>query len=401
MANRTEAEIQSDFGDIIRASLATTFDDNLLPSRVTDETDSTPVFEKTKFSSPDQISSYLKANRNNFTLLSLNLNSMEQKMDQLLIFLGELQKENLYFSCLCFQEARLTDEKLDRYPINGYKKFAQKALVSQNGGLLIYVKDDFKGTVRNNLYKKSDVYEALFVEISGPSIKDKKLTIGNLYRPPRDSKRLKTVQSFCDELKPMVRKLQNENSYSVLCGDFNLNLLDIHGDNGFNFYFNFMTERDFVPVITLPARFEQNTCSLIDHIWVNKPVNGALDPANLSSRVLLKKIAKADHLPCVMSLNILDHQKPPVPKFFYSQKIDDESIAAFRSDLIDSNLIGSINQNSDGNPEETYNKIHDTLSFLRDKHFPKRKVRFKRHVHKINPWMTDILLLNIKLKDEK
>ena len=399
MANRTEAEIQSDFGDIIRASLATTFDDNLLPGVSTDETESTPVFEKTKFTSPDQISTYLKANRNNFTLLSLNLNSMEQKMDQLLIFLGELQNENLYFSCLCFQEARLTEEKLDRYRIHGYKKFPQKAIVSQNGGLLIYVKDDFKGTVRKNLYKKSEVYEALFVEISGPLIKDKKITIGNLYRPPRDSKRLLTVQNFCDELKPMVRKLQNENSYSVLCGDFNLNLLDIHGDNGFNFYFNFMTERDFVPVITLPARFEQNTCSLIDHIWVNKPVNGALDPANSSSRVLLKKIAKADHLPCVMSLNILDHQKPPVPKFFYSQKIDDESIAAFRSDLIDSNLIGSIDQSTDGNPEETYNKIDETLSSLRDKHFPKRKIRFKRHVHKINPWMTDILLLNIKLKD--
>ena len=69
MANRTEAEIESDFGDIIRSSLATTFDDNLLPGINGD--DSTPVFEKTKFTSPDQISTYLKANRNNFTILSL------------------------------------------------------------------------------------------------------------------------------------------------------------------------------------------------------------------------------------------------------------------------------------------------------------------------------------------
>ena len=326
---------------------------------------------------------------------------MEQKMDQLLIFLDELQKENLYFSCLCFQEARLTEERLDRYPISGYTKIPQKSIVSQNGGLLTYVrKSGFKVTVRKNLYKKSDVYGALFVEISGSSIKDKKITVGNLYRPPRDSKRLTTVQSFCDELKPMLKRLQNENSYSVLCGDFNLNLLDIHGDNGYNFYFNFMTERDFIPVITLPARFDKNTCSLIDHIWVNKPANGGLDPVNLSSRVFLKKIAKADHLPCVMSLNILDSLKPPVPTFFYSQKIDDESIAAFRSDLISSNLIEQIDQTSEGNPEATYNRIEETLTSLRDKHFPKRKIRFKRHSHKINPWMTDVLLMNIKLKDD-
>ena len=250
------------------------------------------------------------------------------------------------------------------------------------------------------MYKKFDVYEAIFFEIRGSLIKDKKITVGNLYRPPRDSKRLVTVQSFCDELKPMLKRLQNENSYSVLCGDFNLNLLDIQGDNGFNFYFNFMTERDFVPVITLPARFDKNTCSLIDHIWVNKPSNGALDPANLTSRVFLKKIAKADHLPCVMSLNILDPKKAPVPTFFYSQKIDDESIAAFRSDLISSNLIGKIDNTVNGNPEDTYNKIEEILLSLRDKNFPKRKIRFKRHTHKINPWMTDILLMNIKLKDD-
>ena len=272
--------------------------------------------------------------------------------------------------------------------------------MSQNGGLLTYVKDDFKGTVRKNLYKKSQVYEALFVEISGSSIKDKKITVGNFYRPPRDSKRLVTVQSFCDELKPMLKRLQNENSYSVLCGDFNLNLLDIHGDNGFNFYFNFMSERDFIPVITLPARFEQNTCSLIDHIWVNKPSNGALDPANLSSRVFLKKIAKADHLPCVMSLNILQSNKPPVPKYVYSQRIDEESIASFRSDLINSNLINNLDHSVDGNPEESYNTINETLSSLRDKNFPKKKIRFKRHIHKINPWMTDVILMNIKLKDD-
>ena len=75
-------------------------------------------------------------------------------------------------------------------------------------------------------------------------------------------------------------------------------------------------------------------------------------------------------------------------------------VLLLRSDLISSNLIRQINQTSDGNPEDTYNKINETLSYLRDKNFPKRKIRFKRHTHKINPWMTDVLLMNIKLKDD-
>ena len=100
---------------------------------------------------------------------------MERKLDQLLIFLAELQRENLYFTCLCFQEARLTEEKLDKYPIHGYTKFAQSSIVSQNGGLLTYVKDDFQGTVRKNVYKKNFRFMKLcLLKLVGPQSKIRK-----------------------------------------------------------------------------------------------------------------------------------------------------------------------------------------------------------------------------------
>ena len=62
--------------------------------------------------------------------------------------------------------------------------------------------------------------------------------------------------------------------------------------------------------------------------------------------------------------------------------------------------MSSLNTSPDGNVEDTYSTINNTLEQLRDKHFPVRKIRFKRHQHKIQPWMTDIILLNIKNKDE-
>ena len=160
-----------------------------------------------------------------------------------------------------------------------------------------------------------------------------------------------------------------------------------------------MTGKDLVPLITLPTRFAKKTCSLIDHIWVIKPSKGALEPARTTSWVFLKKNAKADHLPCISTLDILE-AKLITPKFVNSQKIDDNSIAAFRQSLIESDIINSIDPNNDGNVEETYTIIQDTLTTLKEQHFPINKVKFKCHEHKIQPWMTDIILLNIKLKDE-
>ena len=160
-----------------------------------------------------------------------------------------------------------------------------------------------------------------------------------------------------------------------------------------------MTGKDLVPLITLPTRFAEKTCSLLDHVWVSKPSKGALEPARTTSRVFLKKIAKADHLPCISTLDILE-AKLVAPKFVNSQKIDENSISAFRLSLIESNIINSINPDNEGNVEETYTVIQDTLKTLKEQHFPIKKVKFKRYEHKIQPWMTDIILFNIKLKDE-
>ena len=101
-----------------------------------------------------------------------------------------------------------------------------------------------------------------------------------------------------------------------------------------------------------------------------------------------------------MSVDILDTKKPLAPKFIYTQKIDEKNLLSFRNGLATSNLLNSLDPSPDGNPEETYQKIDSAIATLRNEHFPLKKIRFKRHAHKINPWMTDIILLNIKLKDD-
>ena len=404
MANPLEDEILR-HADIIKSSLLTTFstpdddDDRFNPAN-----SGVPTLQKSEYLSPEHISTYMKQNRDKFTLMSLNLNSLNTKISELRIFVEDLQSQNLGFTVIAVQEARInakTINVLNEYEIPGYKLEAQECQIdSQNGGLAFYIKDGYTAKIRKNLCKKSTLFESFFIEVSGPKIKNKKLTIGNIYRPGRNNKRLPPVQSFCEQLGPTMKKLQLENTLSVLCGDFNLNLLEIGGDNGFEFFFNYMCANDFSPVITLPTRFAEKTCSLLDQIWVNKPANGAIDPSKITSRVFLKKIAKCDHLPVVMSVDILDVLKPLAPKFIYTRKIDDIGLQSFRNGLANSNLLDSLDPSPNGDPEDTYKKIDEKLESLKDEYFPLKKIRFKRHSHKINPWMTDIILLNIKLKDE-
>ena len=318
------------------------------------------------------------------------------------IFLDELEAKNISFSAITIQECRITDKTdCSVYSLPNYHKpFTQKAIASVKGGLITYVKEEYSVSVRDNLYKQSKLYEAHYLSISGPKLKNKKITLGNLYRPPRKNNSLESIRSFITEIRPFIKKLKNENSYTILAGDYNINLLKISEKKAHSEFFDFLCGQSFVPMITLPTRFDKKSCSLLDHIWLCTPANGAIEPSKASSRVLLKKIAKADHVPTVLCLDVLD-TKPPAPKFIYSQKIDDESIAAFRTELNEMNLLNSIDNSVHGDPEATYEIIRGKLAALKEKHFPIKKSRFKRYEHKLQPWMSDIILFNIKLKDEK
>ena len=149
------------------------------------------------------------------------------------------------------------------------------------------------------------------------------------------------MAKFLSELKPIVNKLRNENSFSCLVGDFNLNLLKIGDVTAYNDFFELMTNNQFIPMVTLPTRFDKKSCSLLTHMWLNNPSKGILGPAKSSSRVLLKKIAKADHLPCLLTLDVLEKKVHP-PKYIFSQKIDDVSLAKFRLELVQANIVNNI-----------------------------------------------------------
>ena len=97
-----------------------------------------------------------------------------------------------------------------------------------HGGLIIYLYKDFTYNVRNDLYQTSDIWEGLFIDITGQSILNK-LTLGNIYKPPKNNNNnTKYIADFISEITPILHTLTQENSYAILVGDFNIDLLKLN-----------------------------------------------------------------------------------------------------------------------------------------------------------------------------
>ena len=71
-----------DYGDILRSSIVTTF------SNVNDDDDitSAPILRKSEFLKPDNIEKFMHDRKSEFTILSLNVNSINKKIEELSIF---------------------------------------------------------------------------------------------------------------------------------------------------------------------------------------------------------------------------------------------------------------------------------------------------------------------------
>ena len=95
----------------------------------------------------------------------------------------------------------------------------------------------------------------------------KAITLGNVYRPPKDNNSDSVISTFIDELSPIIQTLSSENSETILVGDFNIDLLKVNEKSKYGEYLDLFHTNGFYPKITLPTRFSSRSCSLIDQIY--------------------------------------------------------------------------------------------------------------------------------------
>ena len=64
------------------------------------------------------------------------------------------------------------------------------------------------------------------------------------------------------------------------------------------------------------------------------------------------------------------------------------------------NIYGQLETKLHTNPETNYEIFTKLLKFVKDKHIPKKNVKYNKHLHMKSKWMTNRLLRSIKMKDK-
>ena len=111
------------------------------------------------------------------------------------------------------------------------------------------------------MYSSSDFWEGLLIDISGGNL-SKHITLGNIYRPPKLNNNDLRISTFIDEFAPILSKLGNEKSETIITGDFNIDLLKVNDKIQIGDYFDLFCTNGFYPKITLPTRFSRDSCTL-------------------------------------------------------------------------------------------------------------------------------------------
>lgn len=177
--------------------------------------------------------------------------------------------KNITISAIALQETWL-DELPDVNPIKipgFHNPIQQGRTCGKKGGLLTYIHEKYQAPLkRENMYKETRDWEALIVDVNYEFFSSK-ITVCNIYRPPRDNYSNASLDKFLKPLKPLIKSLNKENSVILFCGDTNINLLRLDTWSKCQDYFDLLTAHSIFPCITLPTRFSKHRATLIDHIF--------------------------------------------------------------------------------------------------------------------------------------
>jgi exonuclease III len=329
------------------------------------------------------------SNDSKFSLLSLNIQSLPSKYEQLKEMLNDLNHKNALPDIICLQEIwNVIDGNL--FPLNDYQPLIFKCREkSQGGGVGIYLK---KGIIFKILTDKSTfiekLFESIFIEVT--TQKGKKLVVGSIYRPNSSYSNLTSTEQFTqfnDLLLNLLSSLQPTQETFIL-GDFNIDLLK--NDAQPNTYLDSLFISGFIQTVTRPTRCTNHCATLIDHCITNT-VYQTYETAILTKRI-------SDHFPIIV---LTSNPKLCQNKATYNVRdMSDNNIKNFTDALNNLSWNDVLNVND---ADTSYENFSNIFKDLHDFYFQEKKVKFNKNIHKKEPWMTKGLLISrlSKLKLEK
>ncbi len=246
--------------------------------------------------------------------------------------------------------------------LEGYHPYSGSTGSSQNGGCGFYISDSLSSAPRTDLDFKIEDRDAQsecqwleLISATGPNT-----IIGVFYRHPSGKS-----DKFLCQLEATLKKVKKEKKKTIICGDFNFNLLNFDLDKNVNTFLCTMLEHSFHPCITEPTRITNtNKPSLVDNIFTNtfdNPVSGNI----------LEQISY-DHLP---NFVILDHVKKKKLENAVKRDKSNFNVENFNADLLKDNLLVNLLNAKD--TDTAFNLFRSKYCTALDKHAPLKKLTKK------------------------
>ena len=240
---------------------------------------------------------YLHGCSQRFIVLSSNIRGIRSKYDDLILRLNDFNSSGSTIAAITLQETQLLEGGgISHIDIPGYTCVYAYGTASTKGGVATYIRNDLNFEITKLPNYSSNIWEAIFVNVSGDSLGGKKFTVGNIYRPPRE--RVELLDKFIMEFLNILDFFNNSQNV-MIGGDFNLNLLSISEENRVHNFLLQMFTYDFYPKILHPTRLSRFGGTLIDNFFCKAPDFSCFDAGILTTRL-------SDHQAYSVSL--------PIPK---------------------------------------------------------------------------------------
>jgi exonuclease III len=192
------------------------------------------------------------------TILHQNICSIRNKITELEVLLSTELKE---IDILCLTEHWLNDLNIHCINIGGFKlisAFCRNS--SKYGGSSIFVKDFL---IANEINHFPNVCEEKNFEMSLIDLPEHKVNIACIYRSPDGQ-----PKKFMNKLEQVIQKLLKKNKTLILCGDWNIDLLQEGSDK--KDLRDLLLRYNLENTVKSPTRITPNTKTLLDVIIINK-----------------------------------------------------------------------------------------------------------------------------------
>ena len=236
-------------------------------------------------------------NGDKFSILHLNIRSLNKSIDNLRDFLASLKGK---FSVTVLTESWYdeTANKNSLFDLENYNSVHKTRKNKKRGGICIYIHKSIHFKVRNDLALFNDEIETASVETVNNILKN--FIITGIYRPPK-----RNIKFFKDYFKELLSKKKTSGKNVFIVGDLNINSLDYESNEPVKNFFNLVFQNGFLPLIQRATRVTKTTATAIDHI-----ITDAIFKNKMTSGIIKTDIT--DHFPIFTILE--KYNKNPLEK---------------------------------------------------------------------------------------